>query len=227
MPHMIANLNCRSFSHLVPFSPPPRSSSYPLSPSPSPHHLMIWLQTISQSDPQSIQTHTATTLMPQLSYNFTLLLQKNEKTNNQINQLTPNQSIIMAQYDFEFTLVLVGGPKVGKTALLGRYANDTFSPSATTLGVDKVVRSIDVSGKRCKLTIWYVLFLLCIHYLLHIILWSSLICSSIHVAFFVVNITTLPLLRSYQLNGRNTHDQVTTPTAVSFILAIWYGMVFK
>lgn len=43
---------------------------------------------------------------------------------------------------------------VGKTCLLLRYANDTFSPTfITTIGIDFKIKTIDISGKRIKLQV--------------------------------------------------------------------------
>lgn len=46
---------------------------------------------------------------------------------------------------------------VGKSSLLVRFADNTFSPSyITTIGVDFKIRTVDIEGKRVKLQIWYV-----------------------------------------------------------------------
>lgn len=43
---------------------------------------------------------------------------------------------------------------VGKTCLLLRYANDSFSPTfITTIGIDFKIKTIEVDGKRVKLQI--------------------------------------------------------------------------
>ena len=43
---------------------------------------------------------------------------------------------------------------VGKTCLLLRYANDSFSPTfITTIGIDFKIKTIDVEGKRIKLQV--------------------------------------------------------------------------
>jgi Ras-related protein Rab-8A len=50
---------------------------------------------------------------------------------------------------------LLRPPGVGKTCLLLRYANDSFSPTfITTIGIDFKIKTIDVDGKRIKLQIW-------------------------------------------------------------------------
>jgi Ras-related protein Rab-8A len=44
---------------------------------------------------------------------------------------------------------------VGKTCLLLRYANDSFSPTfITTIGIDFKIKNIQLDGKRIKLQIW-------------------------------------------------------------------------
>ena len=44
---------------------------------------------------------------------------------------------------------------MGKTCLLLRYANDSFSPTfITTIGIDFKIKNIELDGKRIKLQIW-------------------------------------------------------------------------
>lgn len=44
---------------------------------------------------------------------------------------------------------------VGKTCLLLRYANDSFSPTfITTIGIDFKIKNIEIDNKRIKLQIW-------------------------------------------------------------------------
>ena len=58
-------------------------------------------------------------------------------------------------YDRLFKLRLVGDAGVGKSCLLLRFADDTFSSSyISTIGVDFKLRTIDVGGQMCKLQIW-------------------------------------------------------------------------
>jgi GTPase SAR1 family protein len=43
---------------------------------------------------------------------------------------------------------------VGKTCLLLRYANDSFSPTfITTIGIDFKIKNIQLDGKRIKLQV--------------------------------------------------------------------------
>ena len=59
------------------------------------------------------------------------------------------------QHDLQIKLLMIGDSGVGKTCLLLRYANDSFSPTfITTIGIDFKIKNIEIGGKRIKLQIW-------------------------------------------------------------------------
>ena len=56
---------------------------------------------------------------------------------------------------FQFKLVLIGDTSVGKSCLLLRFADDTFSDAyLSTVGVDFRFRTVRVGKKAVKLQIW-------------------------------------------------------------------------
>jgi len=60
-----------------------------------------------------------------------------------------------AHYDMQIKLLMIGDSGVGKTCLLLRYANDSFSPTfITTIGIDFKIKNVEIDGKRIKLQIW-------------------------------------------------------------------------
>ena len=58
-------------------------------------------------------------------------------------------------YDYLFKLLLIGDSSVGKTAILLRFADDSFSPNfISTIGIDFRIKTIEIRGKKIKLQIW-------------------------------------------------------------------------
>ena len=59
------------------------------------------------------------------------------------------------EYDYLFKILLIGNSGVGKSSLLLRFADDTFSGNfMPTIGVDFKIKTIEVDGKTVKLQIW-------------------------------------------------------------------------
>ena len=62
---------------------------------------------------------------------------------------------MIKEYDYLFKLVIIGNSGVGKSSLLLRFADDSFSDSyLTTIGVDFRFRTLPIDGKNVKLQIW-------------------------------------------------------------------------
>lgn len=58
-------------------------------------------------------------------------------------------------YDYLFKLLLIGDSGVGKSCILLRFADDTFSESyISTIGVDFKIRTLTINEKKVKLQIW-------------------------------------------------------------------------
>jgi Ras-related protein Rab-1A len=60
-----------------------------------------------------------------------------------------------AEYDHLFKLLLIGDSGVGKSCLLLRFADDTYTESyISTIGVDFKIRNVEQDSKNIKLQIW-------------------------------------------------------------------------
>ena len=59
------------------------------------------------------------------------------------------------QYDDLFKLVIIGDSGVGKSCLLLRFADDTFTENFySTIGVDFRFKCLEIGDRKCKLQIW-------------------------------------------------------------------------
>ena len=61
----------------------------------------------------------------------------------------------LVRYDLLFKVVLLGDARVGKTSLLKRFVDDTFtSDYINTIGVDFKTKLVSLKEKTIKLQIW-------------------------------------------------------------------------
>lgn len=64
-------------------------------------------------------------------------------------------SVRAANYDYLIKLLLIGDSGTGKSCLLLRYCDNTFTPSfITTVGIDFKIKTVEMEAKRVKLQIW-------------------------------------------------------------------------
>ena len=60
-----------------------------------------------------------------------------------------------SDYQYIFKLILIGNSGVGKSSILNRYMNKAFQETyKCTIGVDFLMKSIEINGKTVKLQLW-------------------------------------------------------------------------
>jgi Ras-related protein Rab-1A len=61
----------------------------------------------------------------------------------------------MSDYDYLFKILLIGDSGVGKSCILLRFIEDSYSEAfISTIGVDFKIKTIELDGKIIKLQIW-------------------------------------------------------------------------
>ena len=76
-------------------------------------------------------------------------------SNNSFSSITKEKSYLSKHYDDLFKLVIIGDSGVGKSCILLRFADDTFTENYySTIGVDFRFKCVDIGERKCKLQIW-------------------------------------------------------------------------
>lgn len=58
-------------------------------------------------------------------------------------------------FDVQIKLLMIGDSGVGKTSLLMRFANETYSPTfLTTIGIDFKIKNMLIDSRMVKLQLW-------------------------------------------------------------------------
>ena len=74
---------------------------------------------------------------------------------NSFSSITKEKSYLSKHYDDLFKLVIIGDSGVGKSCILLRFADDTFTENYySTIGVDFRFKCVDIAERKCKLQIW-------------------------------------------------------------------------
>ena len=79
---------------------------------------------------------------------------KNEIPINIVSE-SVSKRVSMINGQAPLSLILIGDSKVGKTCFLTRYFKNTFNETfLSTIGIDKEIKQIKISGEAYKVTLW-------------------------------------------------------------------------
>ena len=74
---------------------------------------------------------------------------------NSYSSISKEKGYLSKHYDDLFKLVIIGDSGVGKSCILLRFADDTFTENYySTIGVDFRFKCVDIGERKCKLQIW-------------------------------------------------------------------------
>ena len=74
---------------------------------------------------------------------------------NSYSSISKDKNYLAKHYDDLFKLVIIGDSGVGKSCILLRFADDTFTENYySTIGVDFRFKCVDIGERKCKLQIW-------------------------------------------------------------------------
>ena len=83
-------------------------------------------------------------------------INNNSRTiSNSYSSISKEKNYSSKHYDDLFKLVIIGDSGVGKSCILLRFADDTFTENYySTIGVDFRFKCVDIGERKCKLQIW-------------------------------------------------------------------------
>ena len=74
---------------------------------------------------------------------------------NSFSSISKEKTNLSKHYDDLFKLVIIGDSGVGKSCILLRFVDDTFTDNYySTIGVDFRFKCVDIGERKCKLQIW-------------------------------------------------------------------------
>lgn len=63
-------------------------------------------------------------------------------------------------FDFLFKLILIGDTNVGKTCVVQNFKSGIFAErQQNTIGVDFTVRTVNIEGKKVKVSVFFLIFI--------------------------------------------------------------------